>query len=87
MLHSLLRLVLVLASVILGFAAPRPLWAQANLENPQPGSFQSGIGVISGWVCEATEITIEIDGRPLQAAYGTTRDDTRGVGRVPPSCG
>ena len=49
------------------------------LENPQPGSFQSGIGVISGWACEAGQITIEIDGTPVQAAYGTSREDTRAV--------
>ena len=33
------------------------------LENPRPSSFQSGIGVISGWVCEADEVAIEIDGQ------------------------
>ena len=32
------------------------------LENPAPQSFQSGIGVISGWVCEADEIIVEING-------------------------
>src|SRR5262249_6009806 len=46
-------------------------------ENPQPGSFQSGIGVISGWACQAGQITIDIDGAPLQAAYGTRREDPR----------
>ena len=55
------------------------------LENPQPGSFQSGIGVISGWACEAGEITIEIeDGVTGQratwvAGYRTSRGDTMGV--------
>ena len=50
------------------------------LENPQPGSFQSGVGVISGWVCEADTVTIEFD-RPdgtvwrVPAAYGTSRTD------------
>ena len=28
------------------------------LENPPPGSFQSGIGVISGFVCDANQILI-----------------------------
>ena len=51
----------------------------AILENPSLGSAQSGVGVISGWACEAGEIVIELDGRPLQAGYGTTREDTRGV--------
>ena len=46
------------------------------LENPSPASFQSGIGVLSGWVCDAEEVVIEIDERPLAAAYGTSRADT-----------
>ena len=49
----------------------------AILENPSLGSAQSGLGAISGWACEAGEIVIELDGRPLQAGYGTTREDTR----------
>ena len=51
----------------------------ARLENPSLGSSQSGIGVISGWACEAEEIVIELDGIPLRAAYGTAREDTRSV--------
>jgi predicted Zn-dependent protease len=50
------------------------------LENPQPGAFVSGIGLISGWVCTASRIDLRIDGGPpVQAAYGTTRADTRSV--------
>ena len=47
------------------------------LENPGPNSFQSGIGLISGWVCEANrvEIALGIGGRQA-AAYGTERTDT-----------
>src|SRR5262245_52965363 len=57
----------------------QPVHAQTRvLENPQAGSFQSGIGVISGWVCTAAAVEIVIDnGAPLQAGYGTTREDTR----------
>ena len=47
---------------------------QARLENPAPASFQSGISVISGWACQAQEIVIELNGRPLPAAYGTERE-------------
>jgi hypothetical protein len=50
-----------------------------RLENPTPGSFQSGIGVVSGWVCTAQRIDIEFDGQRVQAAYGTIREDTRVV--------
>ena len=55
------------------------------LENPQPGSFQSGIGTISGWVCEAEEITIEFQNgvtgevSSTTAGYGTSRSDTMAV--------
>ena len=52
------------------------------LENPQPGSFQSGVGVISGWVCEASQIEIEFDNDAANrwtAGYGTRRTDTQGV--------
>ena len=49
------------------------------LENPQPGSFQSGLGVLSGWVCDAQRVDLEIDGTAFQAAYGTSRGDTLGV--------
>ena len=47
------------------------------LENPGSGSFQSGVGVLSGWVCTADEVEIEIGELPRQvAAYGTERLDT-----------
>jgi hypothetical protein len=55
---------------------------QQTLENPQPDSSQSGISVISGWVCDAQSVRILIDGESfLDAAYGTSREDTR------PTCG
>ena len=55
---------------------------QARLENPAPGSFQSGLGVISGWVCEAdtVEIVFEPGGTDdtltFEAGSGTARADT-----------
>ena len=49
------------------------------LENPGPNSFQSGIGVLSGWVCEGDEVVIELNGEPQPAAYGTERLDTLGA--------
>ena len=48
-----------------------------NLENPGPNSFQSGIGLISGWVCEADEVEIAIGAAGTTgAAYGIERLDT-----------
>lgn len=49
------------------------------LEVPAPGSFQSGRGSISGWVCDAEAVVIEINGQPALVAYGTERLDTVGV--------
>ncbi len=49
------------------------------LENPGDLSFQSGVGVLSGWVCEAAVVEIELNGVPQEAAYGTERLDTAGV--------
>ncbi len=46
------------------------------LENLGRTSFQSGIGLISGWVCTAEVVEIELDGAPHEAAYGTERLDT-----------
>lgn len=50
-----------------------------NLENPKPGSFTSGIGTISGWVCSATRIDLQVDGTIMvEAPYGSLRHDTQG---------
>ena len=49
-----------------------------TLENPRAASFQSGVGVISGWACHANEIVIELNGVPYRAGYPTTRPDTLG---------
>ncbi len=57
--------------------SPQESASQARLGNPQPHSFQSGLGVISGWACHAEEVVIELNGDPQQAAYGTRRTDTR----------
>ena len=46
------------------------------LENPGPASFQSGVGVISGWVCAADAVEIALNGAVYAAAYGTERLDT-----------
>ncbi len=62
-----------------GAAAPQAA-SLGVLENPQPGSAQSGIGVISGWVCDASVVTVRIDGGPpIVTAYGTGRADTQPV--------
>ncbi|MGE0827353.1 MAG: hypothetical protein AB7G75_22550 [Candidatus Binatia bacterium] len=53
---------------------------QGQLETPRPGSFQSGIGLVRGWACEATRVDIEVVGRAsLPAVYGEPRGDTQAV--------
>ena len=53
----------------------------ATLEIPGPGARLSGIGVISGWTCEAEgELTIRFNGGvPIPLAYQTERPDTQWV--------
>lgn len=52
----------------------------SSLGTPADGSSQSGIGLIRGWVCEATEVTIRIDdGEEIPAVYGNPRADTESV--------
>ena len=50
------------------------------LENPVPWSTKSGVGIISGWVCEAEELTARFDSGPQKVVpYGSERTDTAGV--------
>ena len=49
------------------------------LGNPGHRTFASGIGVISGWVCEAQRVEVQIGTERIRMAYGTNRPDTRGV--------
>ena len=42
---------------------PCLVWG-AVLENPAPSSFQSGIGVLSGWKCTVGTIIAQFDGGP-----------------------
>lgn len=52
----------------------------ASLEIPGPGTIQSGIGIVSGWKCEAGEITARFDnGDALPVAWGTPRRDTEPI--------
>src|SRR5713226_1748458 len=71
-----------LSHMLVGFSLlfPSLVWAQASLENPAPNSFQSGIGIVSGWKCTAGNLTFTIDNGPAaQLVYGTSRLDTQSV--------
>lgn len=62
---------------ILAFLTSQTIFAVGSLENPQSGSTQTGIGLVSGWHCSATLITVRIDGAPpVPLANGTPRGDT-----------
>lgn len=48
-----------------------------NLENPAREATKSGIGLLSGWACEATTVSVRFnDGPPLVVPYGSSRGDT-----------
>ena len=59
------------------YGGPGPL--VGVLENPRAGAHQSGVGVISGWVCEADTVEIEINDVRHPVPYGTARLDTEGA--------
>ena len=64
------------------FVAAPALAAQAAgvLENPVPDATVSGIGVISGWFCDAQRIEVQVDvNAPMPVAYGTDRLDAAGT--------
>ena len=72
-----MRLITTLLLLISVNAFSQP---QGVLENPANESFTSGIYMFSGWVCEAEEVEIVINGSSgLKAAYGTSRGDTAGI--------
>ena len=78
-------LVITLFVTLIGsLSVPQSLWTQSALGNPQPGSFQSGMGVISGWVCDTEQIDIVFNPgtakeETWRAGSRTTREDTAGV--------
>ena len=62
-----------------GFLAVTPGWA-AVLESPAKQAVVSGIGFISGWKCDASSITVTIDGgEHISVAMGQSRGDLRPV--------
>ena len=59
-------------------ASPTATPTRASLEVPGNGSFQSGIGFVSGWACEGELVEIVIDGglRIPPVARNISRGDT-----------
>lgn len=78
--HARGQVVLPILLAIAALAVAAPAAGQAVLENPAPNSRQSGIGVVSGWKCDAGSLSVSFDGMPSsRVAYGTGREDTRSV--------
>ena len=57
------------------FGPPPPPPVSSALENPAAGSYQSGIGLISGWSCQGP-VSVSVDGVMVAAPYGGPRGDT-----------
>lgn len=54
-----------------------PSNSPANAETPEGGSILSGVGIVRGWVCDASTVQVQFNNLPLlELAYGTTRADT-----------
>ena len=59
-------------------------YSPVSVDNPSANSFQSGLGVLSGWACDVgtVEVVFDSQGRklgPIEAGYGTERGDTASV--------
>ncbi|MBB1073121.1 DUF1566 domain-containing protein [Rhodoferax sp. 4810] len=53
---------------------------QYQLDSPVNGSYESGIGVVHGWVCNANQVTVKVDNEEaFQIAYGAERLDSQTV--------
>ena len=65
---------------LLSLFFPAFAYALGNLENPAAGSTESGISIVSGWHCSASNIDIYIDDIHMGVAkVGTVRLDTKDV--------
>ncbi|MBB1125684.1 DUF1566 domain-containing protein [Thiospirillum jenense] len=53
---------------------------QYQLDSPVNGSYESGIGVVHGWVCNANSVTVQVDDTAaFEVAYGAERLDSQTV--------
>ena len=69
----------ILVALAFAIVCTPPAWA-TSLENPVSGAIKSGVGLISGWVCEAEELEVSFDGGPRKfVPYGSERVDTASV--------
>ena len=69
----------ILVALAFAIVFSPPAWA-TSLENPVSGAIKSGVGVVSGWVCEADKLEVSFDGGArLFVPYGSERPDTAGV--------
>lgn len=69
----------IIVAFWLVFVLSPPGWA-AHIELPASGGTASGIGLVSGWKCEAGTLTVRFNGgNPLEMPYGSPRGDTLDV--------
>ena len=69
----------ILTLVCAGLVFSQSAWA-VSLENPAPGSIKSGVGVVSGWICDADELEVSFNQGARQfVPYGSERTDTASV--------
>ena len=67
--------------LVVFLSLPASGFAQVTLENPTPGQTLTGLGLLSGWACEAQDIAVQFNGQgePVPILYGSSRADTEPV--------
>jgi hypothetical protein len=80
MTRSVTAILYIAVGLVISF--PLVTYAQQGylVETPAGGFTESGVGVIAGWHCTASVITIEIDGTSIgKAGIGTYRPELLGI--------
>ncbi len=54
--------------------------ARYQLDAPINGSFESGISIVYGWVCEAKRVSVQVDNlTPIATSYGTVQPESASI--------
>lgn len=74
-------------ALVLAVSSPSAFGQRASLENPANASYASGIGLISGWACEAYSIEVYIITHTTYNPDGSVATHRNVIGPLYPAYG